>query len=188
LIDHAISENFILLLATTISSDDKMDAAPTNLGTNANNAGDGNGGDERRPGEEGAGGSGRKDKGKGKMTEAQEEEEERENEERERKALEQRREEVMSRVAANLAAEKEKIRSAEVLAAELAQALSEMEALDAAHPRFARELTPDPVDTHRSPTPSGPVGDEEDPVSEDSSERDRMAVYSEDENREGASQ
>jgi hypothetical protein len=66
LIDHAISENFILLLATTISSDDKMDAAPTNLGTNANNAGDGNGGDERRPGEEGAGGSGRKDKGKGR--------------------------------------------------------------------------------------------------------------------------
>jgi hypothetical protein len=179
---------FTLLLATTISPDDKMDAAPANLGTNANNAGDGNGGDERQPGAEGAGGSGGKDKGKGKMMQAQEEEEERENEERARKALEQRCEEVMSQVAANLAAEKEKIRSTEVLAAELAQALSKMEALNAAHPRFARELTPDPVDTHRSPTPSGPVGDEEDPVSEDPSERDRMAIYSEDENREGALQ
>jgi hypothetical protein len=56
---------FIFFLATTISSDDKMDAAPANLGTNANDTGDGNGGDERRPGEEGAGGSGGKDKGKG---------------------------------------------------------------------------------------------------------------------------
>jgi hypothetical protein len=172
---------FIFLLATTISPDDKMDAAPANLGSNANNAGEGNGGDERRPSEEGAGGSRGKDKGKGKMTEAQEEEEEREREERACKALEQRCEEVMSQVAANLTAEKEKIRSAEVLAAELAQALSEMEALDATHPRFAWELTPDPVDTNRSPTPSGPVGDEDDPVSEDPSERDLRAVYEEDE-------
>jgi hypothetical protein len=179
---------FIFFPATTISPDDKMDAAPANLGTNANDAGKGNGGDERRPSEEGAGGSRRKDKGKGKMTQAQEEDEEHENEERARKALEQRRKEVMSRVAANLAAEKEKIRSAEVLAAELAQALSEMEALDAAHPRFAWELTPDPVDTHRSPTPLGLVGDEDDPASEDSSERDPKEVYSEDENRGGASQ
>jgi hypothetical protein len=165
-----------------------MDAAPANLGSNANDTSEGNGGDERRPGEDGAGGSGGKDKGKGKMTQAQEEEEERKNEERARKALEQRREEVMSRVAAKLAAEKEKIRSAEVLAAELAQALSEMEALDAAHLCFARELTPDPVDTHRSLTPSGPVGDEDDPVSEDPSERDPGAVYEEDKHREGASQ
>jgi hypothetical protein len=179
---------FIFSLATTISPDTTMDAAATNLGSHGNDGNGGNGGDERRPGEEGAGGGGRKDKGKGKMTKAQEEEEELENEERERKALEQRREEVMSRVAANLAAEKEKIRSAEVLAAELAQALSEMEALDAAHPRFARPMTPDPVDTNRSPTPSGPVGDENDPVSEDPSERDPGAIYEEDEHREGASQ
>jgi hypothetical protein len=174
---------FILFLATTISPDDKMDATPTNIGSNTNDAGKGNGGDERRPGDKGARGSGGKDKGKGKMTKAQEEEEE-----HARKALEQRCEEVMSRVAANLAAEKEKIRSAKILATELVQALSEMEALDAAHPRFARELTPDPVDTNRSPTPSGPVGDEDDPVSEDPSERDLKAVYEEDENREGASQ
>jgi tetratricopeptide (TPR) repeat protein len=122
------------------------------------------------------------------MTQAQEEDKEREREERARKALEQRCEEVLSRVAANLAAEKEKIRTAEVLAAELAQALSEMEALDAADPCFAQALTLDPVDTNRSPTPLGPVGDEDDPVSEDPSERDPKAVYTEDENREGALQ
>jgi hypothetical protein len=176
-----------LLLATTISSDDKMDAAPTNLGTNANNAGDGNGGDERRPGEEGARGSGRKDKGKGKMMEAQEEEEERKNEERERKALEQRCEEVMSRVESALAAENETVRNSQANIANLTQALSEMQELDAAHLRFARPLTPDPVDTNRSPTPSGPVGDKNDPVSEDSSERDPGAEYEEDKHREGAS-
>jgi hypothetical protein len=122
------------------------------------------------------------------MTQAQEEEEEHEREERERKALEQRHEEVMSQVEAALAAENETVRNAQASIANLTQALSEMRDLDAAHLRFAWPLTPDPVDTNRSPTPSGPVGDEEDPVSEDSSERDRMAVYSEDENREGASQ
>ncbi|KAJ7802977.1 hypothetical protein B0H13DRAFT_2389286 [Mycena leptocephala] len=88
-----------------------MDAAPANLGSNTNNAGEGNGGDERQPSEEGAGGSRGKDKGKGKMMEAQEEDEEREREERERKALEQRREEVMSQVEAALAAETETVRN-----------------------------------------------------------------------------
>jgi hypothetical protein len=188
LIDHAVSEIFILLLATTISPDDNMDAAPANLGSNANDAGEGNSGNERWPGEDGARGSGGKDKGKGKMTEAQEEDEEREREERARKALEQRREEVMSWVEAALAAETETVRNLQVAIANLTQALSEMRELDAAHPRFARALTLDPVDTNRSPTPSGPVGDEDDPVSEESSERDPKEVYSEDENREGASQ
>jgi hypothetical protein len=122
------------------------------------------------------------------MTQAQEEDEERENEERERKALEQRREEVMSRVESALAAENETVRNSQANIANLTQALSEMQELDAAHPRFARLMTPDPVDTNRSPTPSGPVGDENDPVSEDPSERDPGAVYEEDENREGASQ
>jgi hypothetical protein len=178
----------MFLLATTTSSDDNMDAAPANLGSNANNDGEGDGGDERRPGEEGAGGSGGKDKGKGKMTEAQEEDEERECEEQARKALEQCREEVMSRVESALAAENETVRNAQAAIANLTQVLSEMRELDAAHPRFAREITPEPVDTHRSLTPSGPVRDKEDPVSEDPSERDRMAVYSEDEDRQGASQ
>jgi hypothetical protein len=135
-----------------------MDAAPANLRLNANDAG------------EGAGGNGRKDKGKGKMTEAQEEDKEREREETACKALKQCREEVMSW-------------SSEVLAVEMVQALSEMEALNTVDPRFARGFTPEPVDTHWSPTPSGLVRDEEDP-----SERDRMAVYSEDEDREGALQ
>jgi hypothetical protein len=134
---------FIFLLATTTSPDDKMDAAPANLGSNTNDAGEGNGGDERRPGEDGAGGSGGKDKGKGKMTEAQEE-----DEERARKALEQRCEEMMSWVEAALAAETETVRNAQAAIANLTQALSEMRELDAAHPRFARELTPDPVDTN----------------------------------------
>jgi hypothetical protein len=129
---------FIFFLATTISPDDKMDAAPANLGSNAYNAGEGNGGDERRPSEEGARGSGGKDKGKGKMTEAQEEDEEREREERERKALEQRCEEVMSRVEAALAAETETVRNSQAAIANLTQALSEMRELDAAHLRFAR--------------------------------------------------
>jgi hypothetical protein len=179
---------FIFLLATTTSPDDNMDAAPANLGSNANNAGNGNGGDERRPGEEGAGGSGGKDKGKGKMTEAQEEDEEREREERARKALEQRREEVMSRLAADLAAEQENIRDPQMAAASLVQTLSELQELDAADPQFIHLVSPGPVNYHRSPTASGPVGDEDEPVSENPSERDPKAVYSEDENREGASQ
>jgi seryl-tRNA synthetase len=174
---------FIFLLATTTSPDDNMD-----LGSNANNTGEGNGGDERRPSEEGAGGSRGKDKGKGKMTEAQEEDEERECEERARKVLEQRREEIMSQVASALAAENKTVRNAQAAIANLTQALSEMQQLDAAHPRFARELTLDLVNTNRSLTPSGPVGDEDDSVSEDPSERDPMTVYSEDENQEGASQ
>jgi hypothetical protein len=120
------------------------------------------------------------------MTEAQEEEEECENEERERKALEQRREEVMSRVESALAAENETVRNSQANITNLTQALSEMQELDAAHPRFAWPLTLDPVDTNRSPTPSGPAGD--DPVSEAPSERDPGAVYEEDEHREGASQ
>jgi hypothetical protein len=172
---------FIFLLATTTSLDDNIDAAPANLGSNANDAGKGSGGDERQPSEDGDGGSSRKDKGKGKMTEAQEVVEE-------RKALEQHCEEVMSRVAANLAAEREKIRSSEVLAAEMAQALSEMQELNAADPRFTREIIPKPVDFHQSPTASGLVRDEDDLVSEDPSERDPKAVYSEDEDREGALQ
>jgi hypothetical protein len=179
---------FIFLLATTTSPDNKMDAAPTNIGSNTNNTGEGNGGDERRPSEEGAGGSGGKDKGKGKMTEAQEEDKERECEERARKVLEQRCEEIMGRVASALAAENEMVRNVQAAIANLTQALSEMQQLDAAYPRFARELTLDPVDTNRSPTPLGPVGDEDDSVSEDPSERDPMTVYSEDENREGALQ
>jgi hypothetical protein len=101
--------------------------------------------DERRPGEEGAGGSGRKNKGKGKMTDAQKAAEEREREERERKALEQRRKEVMGRVATMLAAENEKIRDAQMAATSLTQVLSEMEELDTVHPRFAWEITPEPV-------------------------------------------
>jgi hypothetical protein len=60
----------------------------------------------------------------GKMTEAQEEAKEYEQKEQDRKALEQCCEEVMSWVAANLAAEKEKIRDTEVVAAGLAQVLS----------------------------------------------------------------
>jgi hypothetical protein len=122
------------------------------------------------------------------MMEAQEEDEEREREDRARKALEQCREEVMSRVASALAAENETVRNAQAAIANLTQALSEMQELDAAHPRFARGITPDPVDTHRPPTASGPVGDEDEPVSEDPSERDPRAIYSEDENREGALQ
>jgi hypothetical protein len=122
------------------------------------------------------------------MTQAQEEDEEREREERERKALEQRREEVMSWVEAALAAETETVRNSQAAIANLTQALSEMRELDAAHPRFARPLTPDPVDTNWSPTPLGPAGDEDDPVSEDPSERDPGAVYEEDEHQEGASQ
>jgi hypothetical protein len=94
----------------------------------------------------------------------------------------------MGRVASALVAKNETVRNAQAAIANLTQALSEMQQLDAAHPRFARELTPDPVDTNRSPTPSGLVGDEDNSVSEDPSERDPMTVYSEDENREGASQ
>jgi hypothetical protein len=118
------------------------------------------------------------------MTEAQEETEERKREERECKTLEQRREEMMSRVAA----ENERIRESQTVAAGLAQALSEIEELDAAHPRFARVFTPEPVDCHQSLTTLGPVGDEDDPVSEDPSEKDPKAVYLEDEERKGASQ
>jgi hypothetical protein len=119
----------------------------------------------------------------GKMTEAQEEAEEWEQKEQDWKALEQRCEEVMSQVAANLVAEKEKIRDAEVVATELAQALSEMETLDAMDP-----VLPGIFCLDRSLTALGLVGDEEDPMSEDPSERDPKAVYSEDEAREGASQ
>jgi hypothetical protein len=122
------------------------------------------------------------------MTEAQEVAEERGCEERAHKALEQRQEEVMGRMAANLAAEREKIRSSEVLATEMAQVLSEMEELDAADPRFAWGISPELVHFHQSLTASGPVGDKDDPVSEDPSERDPKAVYSEDEERESASQ
>jgi hypothetical protein len=134
-----------------------MDATTTNLGSHGNDENGGNGGDERWPSEEGAGESGGKDKGKGKMTEAQEEAEECEREERACKALKQHWEEVMSWVAA----EKEKIWDAEVVATGLAQALSEMEVLDTADPHFAWGITPKPVDFHRSPTTSGPVRDEE---------------------------
>jgi hypothetical protein len=94
----------------------------------------------------------------------------------------------MGQVAAALAAQNERVRDAQAAVANLTQALSEMQELNTVHPRFAWEITPEPVDIHRSPTPSRPVGDEDDPVSEDPSERDRMAVYSEDEDREGASQ
>jgi hypothetical protein len=71
---------FFFPLTTTISSDKTMDAAPTNLGSHACGGNRDQGGDERRPSEEGAGGSGGKDKGKGKMMEAQEEAEERKRE------------------------------------------------------------------------------------------------------------
>jgi hypothetical protein len=67
------------------------------------------------------------------MMEAQDEAEKREREERERKAFKQCWEEVMSWVAA----ENEKIQESQTFAVGLAQALSEMEELDAAHPRFA---------------------------------------------------
>jgi hypothetical protein len=63
-----------------------------------------------------------------------------------------------------------------------------MEELNAADTRFARGTSPGPVEYHRSLTASGPVGDEDEPVLEDPSERDPKAVYSEDEEREGASQ
>jgi hypothetical protein len=170
---------FIFLLTTTTSSDE---TTATNLRSHGNNDNGGNGGEERRPREEGPGGSGRKNKGKGKMTE------EHEWEERDRKALEQHREEVMGRVAAALAAENETVQNAQAAIANLTQVLSEMEDLDTAHPRFAQAIIPEPFDFHQSPTTSGPVGDEDDPVSEDLSERDPEAVYSEDEGRQGASQ
>jgi hypothetical protein len=99
---------FFFLLTTTISSDKTMDAAATNLGTLRNGGHNGNGGDERRPSEEGARGSGGKDKGKGKMTEAQEEAKEHEQKEQDRKALEQHHEEAMSQVTADLVAKNEK--------------------------------------------------------------------------------
>jgi hypothetical protein len=68
LIDYAISENFIFLLATTISPEKTMDATATNLGSNGNEGNEGYGGDKRRPSEEETRGSGRKDKGKRRMT------------------------------------------------------------------------------------------------------------------------
>jgi hypothetical protein len=98
--------------------------------------------------------------------------------------LKQRREEVMGRVAA----ENERVRDAQAAVVNLTQVLSEMEELNAAHPCFTWGITPEPVDTHRSLTASSPVRDEDDPVSEDPSERDRMVVYSEDKDREGAPQ
>jgi hypothetical protein len=54
--------------------------------------------------------------------------------EREHKALEQRRKEVMSRVVAKLVAENKKIQDAQSVATGLAQALSEMEELNAVDP------------------------------------------------------
>jgi hypothetical protein len=117
-----------------------MDAAPTDLGSHGNGGNEGNGVDERQPSEEARGSCGR-DKGKGKMTEAQEAQEAAEEEvqkEREHKALEQRREEMMGWVAADLAAENKKIRDTQTAAASLAQTLSEMQELDATHPRFAQ--------------------------------------------------
>jgi hypothetical protein len=145
---------FFFLLATTISSDKTMDAAATNLGSHGNDRNEGHGGDERRPSEEGAGGSGGKDKGKGKRTEAQEEAEKHERKEWDQKALEQCCEEVISRVAA----EKEKIRDTEVVTAGLAKALSEMEELDAMDPWFLWEVSPELVNFHRSSTASGGRG------------------------------
>jgi hypothetical protein len=68
------------------------------------------------------------------------------------------------------------------------QMLSELQELDAADPCFVRPVSPGPVEYHRSPTASSPVRDEDEPVSEDPSERDPKAVYSEDKDREGASQ
>jgi hypothetical protein len=122
------------------------------------------------------------------MTEVQEEAEECEHEEQACKVLEQHWEEVMSWLVADLAAEQEKIWDAQTAAASLAQTLSELQELDAVDPCFVHLVSPGPVKYHRSPTASGPVRDEDEPVSEDPSKKDPKAVNSEDEDQEGASQ
>jgi hypothetical protein len=166
-----------------------VDATPTNFGSNAGNNGRNHGGDDRRSEEGQTRSGGRKDKGKGRMTEAQEQEQEDEREDKARRALVQRREEVMARLAANLAAENERARDAQQHAAKLVQMLSELEELDAADPQFERDFANElVVEFLRSPTEPGPVGDEDEAVSESPSERDPRADYTEDEERERALQ
>jgi hypothetical protein len=132
---------FIFLLATTISTD--LNRTPTLQTSDQTPTMPVKGMAETR------GGPAKKELGKaiGKMTKAQEE-----AEEWDWKVLKQCHEEVMSRVVANLAAEKEKIQDTEVVAVELVQALSEMEMLDAADP-----VSPGPVEFHRLQTASGLV-------------------------------
>jgi hypothetical protein len=145
------------------------------------------------------GGPGKVDKGKKRARTAELEAMEREEADQRRKAAEQRRNEAVERTQAAFDAAETVARDAREAANAYAAALAELQALDVMDERFTRPRSAGPDNgfdrqfDERSDTPTGPVGNEDEAVSEEPSERDPNTQYSDDgveerEDRQGASQ
>jgi hypothetical protein len=179
---------FFFLLATITSPNTIMDPTNTNLG-NQGGAGDDQGGNnERRAGEGDAGSSGGKGKGKGRACTEDLVQFDTEEAALELLAATQRRSKKIARLRAALQAQEEMGCNAQLSVAEFAAALADMESADVSDPQFARDTSPGPTTFYRqfhdrSATPAGPVGNEDEPVSEEDSDRDPNTMYS---NEEGA--
>jgi hypothetical protein len=184
--DYVVSENFHSSPLTIIlyRPVDTMDNNAANLGSNNNGPNEPSGGD---------GGHGRKDdarkaggKGKGKRcaNTAELKEIEQEEVDRRQKELLQRRDEALTHLQADIAASEERIRMEESICARDKERLFMLQSLDVDDPAFEETFEPVMlvIEFNRSDTGDGPVGDENDPVSEEDSEKDPN------ETRKGASQ
>jgi hypothetical protein len=160
-----------------------MNNNATNLGTNNDGLNEPSGGDGGRGGRGDAGNTGGKGKGKRRVNTAELEEMEEEEVERRRQEMLQHRDEALTRLQADITASEERIRHEEALRARDEERLFQLQSMDLDDPALEEALEPavPDIEFNRSETGDGPVGDENDPVSEES-ERDPN------ETREGVSQ
>jgi hypothetical protein len=184
--DHVVSENFhpLFFTITLYRTIDAMDNAANNFGSQSNAPNDPSGGDDRHGWTSNAGNASGKGKGKKRATVADMDTMAEEEADAGRRELMQHRDEALMCVQADIAAAEERIRMEELNCTRDMEWLFMLQALDPDDPEFEKAFEPahPAIKFDWSESGSGPVGDEDDPVLEEPSERDPNEL------REGVSQ